>query len=73
MAKTIMENRHKGVAMSKMMAIEMDPAIAEVTKALIMAAYEGPRYSTPEMQEKAAQDFENEAFLTCIKEFNPVS
>lgn len=44
-----------------------DPAIKDIVKAFVIDAYNRPRVDTPEYQQKAILDFENYAYLTCIK------
>lgn len=70
-ARTIMERRHEGVSMSSMMEVQMDPAVRRIMEALIVAAYDAPRYHSPAMQLRASQNFENDAYLTCVKSLTP--
>lgn len=69
-AKAIMSSRQRGASMPEMMdkvVRPADPAIKDITKAFVIDAYNRPRYDTPEYQQKAILDFENYAYLTCIK------
>lgn len=69
-AKAIMNSRQRGVSMTEMMDKVVgtaEPAIKDVVKAFVIAAYEKPRFNTSEYQQKAEIDFENEAYLVCIK------
>ncbi len=69
-AKSIMSSRQKGAAMTDMMDKVVgaaDPAVRDVIKAYVIEAYNKPRYNTPEIQQKEVLDFENSAYLTCIK------
>ena len=69
-AKAIMTNRQRGVAMTEMMdkvVSPAEPAIKDIVKAFVIDAYNRPRYDTPEYQQKSVLDFENHAYLTCIK------
>lgn len=69
-AKAIMTNRQRGVAMTEMMdkvVRPAEPAIKDIVKAFVIDAYSRPRYDTPENQQKSVLDFENSAYLTCVK------
>ena len=69
-AKVIMSSRQRGAAMTDMMdrvVRPADPAIKDIVKAFVIDAYNRPRFDTPEYQQKAILDFENYAYLTCIK------
>ena len=69
-ARAIMTNRQRGVAMTEMMdkvVRPAEPAIKDIVKAFVIDAYNRPRYDTPEYQQKSVLDFENHAYLTCIK------
>ncbi|RKG47245.1 hypothetical protein D7V64_17015, partial [Acinetobacter cumulans] len=69
-AKAIMTNRQKGVSMTDMMdkvVQPADPAIKDVARALVIDAYSRPRFDTPEFQQKSILDFENSAYLACLK------
>lgn len=69
-AKSIMNSRQRGASMVDMMdkvVGSADPAIKEIVKAFVIDAYNQPRFDTLEYQQKAELDFENNAYLTCIK------
>lgn len=66
-ARTIRERRNEGVSMSQMMEVNVDPIIHDAVRAIIVAAYEEPRYTTSEVRLRSEQDFENETYLACIK------
>lgn len=69
-ANAIMSSRQKGVAMTEMMDKVVgtaEPAIKDIIKAFVIDAYNKPRFDTPEYQQKSILDFENYAYLTCIK------
>ena len=69
-AKAIMSSRQKGASMTEMMdkvVRPADPAIKDVVRALVIDAYSRPRFDTPEFQQKSILDFENSAYLSCIK------
>lgn len=69
-ARAIMNSRQKGASMSDMMerimATDAPAEIKKTVKPFVLAAYERPRFSTPEFVLKAEIDFENEAYLTCM-------
>lgn len=69
-AKAIMSSRQKGVAMTEMMNKVVgaaEPTIKDTIKALVIEAYNRPRYSSPEYKLTAERDFEDYAYLNCIK------
>jgi len=66
----IMKNRQVGTSLKKMMDVANDPTNEKVAKLLtkiIVAAYEQPRFSVVENQEKAITDFANKLMLECVK------
>jgi hypothetical protein len=69
LAKSIMERRQEGVSMNDMMQAgqNVDESIRTITKRIVIAAYELPRYSTQEVIDRTVSDFENEIYLECIK------
>ena len=69
-ANAIMSSRQKGVAMIEMMDKVVgtaEPALKDIIKAFVIEAYNKPQYNSPEFQQKSVLDFENYAYLTCIK------
>jgi len=66
-ARTIMEARQTGVAMSKLVELTKQHGMDEGGMPIIIAAYEAPRYSTEEYRQREIQDFENQAYLACGK------
>lgn len=64
-ARMLMEARQSGALMSKAMATVGSGD--EQHRKMIIAAWDSPRYSTPENQQRAVQDFENDVYLQCIK------
>ena len=69
-AKTIMEARQKGMPMADMMDVataQGDTPFGNFTKSTTIAAYEEPRFGTPEMRSRAISEFENGIYLECIK------
>ena len=66
-AEITMRGRQSGVPMSQVMkyATERDN---EMLQAMIMEAYNQPRYSSKEYQDRAVADFRNVWELACYKE-----
>lgn len=69
LAGAIMEGRQAGRDMAEMMKAgsSNDPAIVKLRESFIVAAFEEPRYSSEEYQQKATADFKNSVFLQCFK------
>ena len=68
-AEVIMTNRQHGVSLQKMLdstAVTDNEAIKPVARALIIAAYKQPAFSTEEVQEKTIREFTTEAQITCL-------
>jgi len=63
LAYMVMELRQEGVPMSQTMQI----SDSELVKAIIVEAYNYPRFNTQEYKEKAAEDFRNEVEVECYK------
>src|SRR5690606_14850782 len=69
MANAMMGARQSGVAMSEMMksANEInDPELKKMSVAMVKAAYETPRFEVEENRNKAALDFRNSMYQSCI-------
>lgn len=67
-AQRIMKARQIGVPMTEIMPTTDDHATRETMEGLIILAYEHPRFSSEEYQQKAVTDFENDMFLSCLKQ-----
>lgn len=68
-ARTVMRARQQGVRMVDAMPSEtVDKNTKTAMEAIVMAAYEQPRFASAEYQQKAVTDFENAIFLACLKE-----
>jgi hypothetical protein len=71
LAETMMTNRQKGVAMSKMMELIKEigkgSKITNSIESYVVRAYEQPRYSSPEMQKRSIEEFRDEVHLECVK------
>ena len=73
----IMEARQVGVEMQELIAavseVDKGKEQSEMTKDMIkvvIAAYEQPRYESPERQRMMVTDFKNEWFLKCTKQID---
>ena len=69
-ARSIMEGRQEGIALSKYVDTlnrGNDPNVNDLLVTVAKKAYTVPRYSTAEYKERAAVDFENEMYLTCVR------
>lgn len=64
---SIMKAHQKGVAMSTMMNKIGD---TDMTRIIIRMAYDEPRYSTPEMQNRAQGKFRDYIYGLCVDEFS---
>lgn len=68
-ARTVMEARQSGVRMvDAMPSKDVDAQTKRAMEAIVMAAYERPRFGTKGYQQKAVTDFEDSIFLACLKE-----
>ena len=64
-ATLVMEARQLGASLSEMLKATDHPDWAV---AIIIEAYEEPRWSTTKMQARAIVDFANEVMLACVKQ-----
>lgn len=62
LAKTVMEARQSGVAMQDVMQ-----GANELTKQLLIAAYEQPPYVSAAGKQRAITNFQNDVYLECVK------
>ena len=69
LAKQIMSARQSGVPMSKVLGVlDGEDANADgLTRTLTIQAYDYPRFSGSEYQERAITEFENEAMVMCYQ------
>ena len=68
-AELVMSNRQKGVPMHTQMAgFTGSGPEAELIRALIVAAYDSPKYSTGRFKAEATTEFGNDAMVACYKE-----
>lgn len=69
-AKLVMESRQSDVPMSTLWEIAEksdSEYIKEIYKLLITSAYDKPRFSAEENQQKAVIDFQNSFFSACMR------
>lgn len=69
-AKMVMKARQAGAPMSKLWDVAVNTNneyLEEMYKMLIRSAYDKPRFSTEEMQERSVMDFQNEYFSACMR------
>ena len=59
---TVMEARQRGVSIGDLMVVAKE---SELLQAIILAAYQVPRFNTEEYQQQAVADFGNEVMLAC--------
>jgi hypothetical protein len=69
MAASVMMARQRGMDMAKVMKADSDASdeFVQSMQAMVIAAYESPRFSTDIHQQRAVEDFRNDAFLACVK------
>jgi hypothetical protein len=66
-AQVVMRGRQLGMPISQNLNFANAPGAPRNSKAVVMSAYEVPRYSTQEMQQTAVEDFRNDVELACYK------
>lgn len=68
-ASQILLLRDSGMPLSRVLELTetTEPGMAKLARAMAMAAYDLPRFSTPKMKLKQSQDFRNEVELMCFK------
>ena len=68
LGKVIMDLRQKNVPMVTLMEyMTTQPELYELGSAMIVEAYNQPRYSTPSNQQNAVTDFANDMFKVCLE------
>jgi len=68
-AASVMKGRQKGVPMAEMMDVVTKNTTNEAAaEALVIAAYERPRYGSNEMRQRSVEDFHNDFYLACAQE-----
>lgn len=63
LAQTVMEARQSGVAMQDVMQ-----GANELTKQLLIAAYEQPPYVSAAAKQRSITNFQNDVYLECVKQ-----
>lgn len=63
-AALVMKARQQGIDMSKVLEAAGSDSQG---RALTIAAYKSPRFSTEHHQQRAIEDFRNDAFLGCVQ------
>jgi hypothetical protein len=63
LASTTMASRQSGAPMANVMSMSEDPSFEDI----VISAYERPRYTTQEHQQRAIQNFRDEWYLDCVK------
>lgn len=69
-AAQTMANRHDGRPLSKALSAIQGDAAESILSAIIMLAYDEPKYSSPEYQKSSIDEFRNEAELGCLRMMN---
>lgn len=69
LAETIMKARQSDMPLNKMMSAipKMNESIQPIARTMILEAYDGPKYSSSEYQQRAMASFRNDAELACYK------
>lgn len=69
LASTIMQGRQNGVPIDKALAIAATAKAPadDLTRGLVLDAYDHPRWTTPAIREQTIREFANQVTLTCIK------
>jgi hypothetical protein len=68
LSENIMKNRQQGVPINKMIDIaNSEPKVASLMKAIVMDAYNQPKYQTAKYKQEAVVEFANRQYVTCIQ------
>lgn len=69
LAHSVMYARQSGASMRQMIEVSggEDEDTVKLTEALIIEAFNKPRYNTESMQEESMKDFSDEMYLFCVK------
>ena len=73
LAKSVMSARQSGAALSDMLKILDSPNITTagpLARAVIMEAFEHPRYNTASVQQRTITEFASQQMLMCMKTLN---
>ena len=67
-AEGVMTARHNGTPMQNLMEKMADtPEVNRITRAIIIEAYESPRFTSPEYASRSVENFRDRWYLICIK------
>lgn len=70
-AKAVMTARQSGGVLPDLMqratSMNVNPLVLDITKKLLLAAFEVPEYSDPKLQRAAIVAFQNQTYLECSK------
>lgn len=66
LAGSVMSARQRGMAMSKMLEIVNEGESNDLVNAMVMDAWDKPRYSTEKHQQRAVSDYKDAAFGACM-------
>lgn len=69
-AETIMRSRQSGASLTGMLEIAHNtdyPGLAEIGRALVISAFEVPRFNSDEVKQQQINDFRDKVHLACIK------
>ena len=63
----VMDSRQAGVSLVTMMDIVKDSGIRELAEAMILEAYQSPRYHTQQVAQRESEDFRDKWTLACLR------
>lgn len=68
-ARTLMKARQAGVPLATVMKpLEgRSPGVREAMTEMVIAAYDQPRFNSPEFVQRSIDDFANDQHLACLK------
>lgn len=67
LAKTVMERRQNGAAISDIMSADITKEQKELLRPMALRAFEIPSFQTEKMQKRAIRNFQSDAELRCYK------
>lgn len=65
LAKSIMTARQQGVSLAQAIEVAEGSAI----KAIVLDAYERPRYRTEDNQQRQVVEFQDEWYMACLRQY----
>lgn len=69
LAETIMERRQEGMSIVKMLEVAGNSDngfVRSFSELMVKDTFDSTRYHSPELQQRAVQDFGNDMFLLCM-------